>query len=210
MKGFLREAVDWSSEALETACGWALYLAIAYAILFVDVTGRGNLWSNVASMWKEGTPPPAAIKHDGPVRLVKLGAEPENRDDGTGYARFHYDYLSDKAGSETVMVPVEEKPAEMTDAPADASPAAKQDWRRGINGKLRTFTVYGDGEQSTSASAGGAAPARAQQQQAQAYAAAAPDSAYRAGAGTASRPAIGTRARGLSSGGDDSVRNFRR
>lgn len=210
MKNFLREAADWTSEALETACGWALYMAIGYAILFVDVTGRGNLWSNVSSMWREGKTPPAVTQHEG-VRVIKLGAPAEKRDDGVGLAQFDYSYVSDKREQDKAVVAVNERQAsELTDAPADMSSQGK-DWKRSIKGELRTFTVYGNGEQaSVSGPSGQVSNKLAQKEAAAAYVAAAPESAYRAGVDNAVRPAISGRARGLSASGSDSVRNFKR
>jgi hypothetical protein len=197
MKNFLREAADWTSEALETACGWALYLAIAYAILFVDFTGRGHLWSNVASMWKEGQAATAVAQHDG-VRVIKLGPAPEKRDDGVGMS-FEYDYTKKNEEQDKAVVAVNERQVtEMTDSPADPE-AKSKDWKRSLKGELRTFTVYGNGEQTSSASSAGQAAYKAPAQgQALVADAAVPQSAYVAGADApTTRPAIGGRARGL-------------
>jgi hypothetical protein len=193
MKNFFREAADWTSEALETACGWALYVAIAYAVFFVDFTGRGPVWSHVASMWREGRPAPAVAKHEG-VRVIKLGAPSEKRDDGVGLvAQLDYKYLTGQREEEKAVVGVNhDRRVEMTDAPADLEASSKKDWKRSLQGELRTFAVYGNGEQTSSANA------------------AVPQSAYAAGADSpTARPAISGRARALSQNGSDSVRNFK-
>lgn len=212
MKNFLREAADWTSEALETACGWALYVAIAYSIFFVDFTGRGHLWSNVSSMWREGRPAPAVTRHEG-VRVIKLGPAPEKRDDGVGLASLDYKYISDAPQQDKALVAVNERPAAaLTDVPADPEASAGKDWKRGLKGELRSFKVYGNGEQSTSASAGGAtySPKAAAAEPTLAANAATPQSAYSAGTNSpTARPAISGRARALSQNGSDSVRNFK-
>lgn len=211
MKNFFREAADWTSEALETACGWALYVAIAYAIFFVDFTGRGPVWSHLSSMWREGRPAPAVAKHEG-VRVIKLGAPSEKRDDGIGLAQLDYKYLSGQQQEEKAVVAVNHaRQVEMTDAPADVEASGKKDWKRSLQGELRTFTVYGNGEQSSSASSGGPAAYKAPAQEQKLVAAAAvPQSAYAAGAASpTTRPAISGRARALSQNGSDSVRNFK-
>lgn len=213
MKNLFREAADWTSEALETACGWALYVAIAYAIFFVDFTGRGPVWSHLSSIWREGRPAPAVAKHEG-VRVIKLGAPAEKRDDGVGLAQLDYKYLSGQREEEKAVVAVNHsRQVEMTDAPADVEASSKKDWKRSLQGELRSFTVYGNGEQTSSASSGGQAaykaPAR-KEPQALVAEAAVPQSAYAAGRDTpTTRPAISGRARALSQNGSDSVRNFK-
>lgn len=210
MKDFLREAVDWTSEALETACGWALYVAIAYAIFFVDLTGRGHLWSNVASLWREGRPAPAVAQPEG-VRVIKLGPAPETRGDGLGKVSLDYKYISDAPAQDKALVAVNERPvAALTDVPADPEASGKKDWKRSLRGELRSFKVYGNGEQTTSASAGGASRAPQAAEPAAVANAATPQSAYSAGVDSpTARPAISGRARALSQNGSDSVRNFK-
>lgn len=209
----MSEAVSWTSEALETACGWALYVAIAYAVFFVDFTGRGHLWSNVSSMWREGRPAPAVTRHEG-VRVIKLGPAPETRDDGVGKVSIDYKYITDAPAQDKALVAVNERPvAALTDVPADPEASTKKDWRRSLQGELRTFKVYGNGEQTSSASSGGAsyAPKAAAVEQALVANAATPQSAYNAGTNSpTARPAISGRARALSQNGSDSVRNFKK
>lgn len=208
MKNFLREAAGWTSEALETACGWALYLVIAYAILFVDFSGRGHLWSNIASLWREGRPSPAVGPHEG-VRVIKLGPGEEKRDDGVGLT-FEYDYAKKREQDTAVVAVNERRVSGLTDSPADPQASRSKDWKRSITGELRGFTVYGEGEQSSSASSGGVRSAPAAEAALMA-AASTPDSAYRAGTDApTTRPAIGGRARALGRSGSDSVRNFKR
>lgn len=207
----MREAADWTSEALETACGWALYVAIAYAIFFVDFTGRGHLWSNVSSMWREGRPAPAVAQHEG-VRVIKLGPAAEKRDDSVGLASLDYKYISDAPQQDKALVAVNERPvAALTDVPADPEASGKKDWKIGLKGELRNFKVYGDGEQTSSASSGGASSPRAAAAEQKLVAdAATPQSAYNAGTNSpTARPAIGGRARTLSQNGSDNVRNFK-
>lgn len=212
MKNFLREAVDWTSEALETACGWALYVAIAYAIFFVDFTGRGHLWSNVASMWREGRPAPAVAQPEG-VRVIKLGPAPETRGDGLNKVSLDYKYISDSPAQDKALVAVNERPvAALTDVPADPEASGRKDWKRSLRGELRSFKVYGNGEQTSTASSGGPSysPKAAAAEQALVANAAVPQSAYSAGTNSpTARPAIGGRARPLSQNGSDNVRNFK-
>lgn len=202
MKNILREAVSWTSDAVETACGWALYVAVVYAVLFVDMGGRGNLWSHLRAMWRESQP--AVAEHEG-VRVIKLAPEIAPREDS-----FNYNYLSAEKddGKARVAVNAVKPRMELTDVPAD--PGAKKDWKRGLQGELRRFTVYGHGSETTSASASVAARPAASPAGAPAAVAAAPGSAYSQGLDAPSRPAIATRARALSQNGSDSVRNLKR
>lgn len=207
MKNFLQEAAVWSTEALETACGWALYVAIAYAILFADITGRGTLWSHVFSMAKEGKTVSAVAPHDS-VRVITLGSPVERRDDGL--QMIEYSYLSKPAGGgqERALVAVNDsrQVSALADVPSDADASASKDWKRGIKGEMRSFAVYGNGSESSSAS--GEVRTYAAASPAAIAAASVPQSAYRQGAAAASRPAISSRARPLSLSGDGSVRNF--
>lgn len=201
----MREAVGWTSEALETACGWALYVAAAYAVLFVDIAGHGTLWSHAKSMWLEGRPAPAVAAHEG-VRVITLAPKQEAREDGMNYNYLGKDLDDNKA---LVAVNSERQVSALTDVPAD--PGAKQDWKRSIKGELRTFAVYGNGSETTSAATSVASVKQAAAPSpAATVAAATPDSAYRQGLDAASRPAIAGRARALSQNGSDGVRNFKR
>lgn len=196
MKKLLGEAAGWTTEALETACGWALCAGLAYAVLFVDIGGRGALWPHLRAIWSEGRAAPAAAS-SGAVRVITLSRE-ERRDDSFRYLRAE--------APRVAVVAVQERPeSALNDGPAD--PAAAGDWKRPLQGELRRFTVYGEGDESSSASL---SARRAPEPAAQAaFAAAAPQSAYRQGARAAARPAVGARARAVGQNGADSVRNFR-
>lgn len=204
MKSFLRQAADWTSEALETASGWALSLAIAYALLFVDIGGRGALFSHIRSMLREGRPAPAAAAYEG-VRVIKLGPAQERRAEG-----LQYSYVREESGEGQAVVAVaqERGVSALTDSPAD--PLAAKDWKRGLKSELRKFTVYGNGSQTTSAAVSVQPVAAPAETAASAAAVATAGSAYRQGFDAAARPAIGARARALGQNGSDSVRNVKR
>jgi hypothetical protein len=103
---------------------------------------------------------------------------------------------------------------QITDAPADSSKTGK-DWRKHLDGSLRKFTVYGNGDQHSSAStsagssaqgSSGASSGRAVAAQAATPAVAA--SAYHVGITAEARPGVTDH---VSQVGDatDGVRNFR-
>lgn len=208
MKDKVKIAWEWTAEAVETACGWALFAALAYGAMFVDVLGRGSLWNSAKALVAESRQPASTVPLEFtrvrvPARASALSdrerTERAIAEDRILFALEPQD--SDKTIEVVVAAP---RVREMVDTPAD--PQAGTTWHKKLKGKMRTFTVYGDGEQSSSASASVSAgvPAAAPES-----IAAAPVSAYKAGAASEARPGILGRVSRVSAGPADSVRNIR-
>jgi len=203
----VREAMSWASEAVETACGWALAALAVYAVLFVDFNGNGRLIDSIRGAAREAVgeapaPRPAALR----TRVVPVRPVDEAK-----VAQDRMLTLPEVADQE-IRVPVAaaDQPAEtITDAPAD--PRAGKDWRKHLTTSLRKFTVYGRGEQTSSASASvssaSGATARAS---GAAPTAAVAASAYRQGAAfpAQARPGVSDHVVKVD-GTSDNVRNFR-
>jgi len=191
----LKEAARWFSDAIETACGWALLALTLYALIFMDLTGNGSAWNSLRGVARDAAP------------VTRVSVVPH--EDAGGRDRM----LIASSGQEQSTPAAAQRPAAaMTDAPAER--ASKGDWKAHLTGKLRSFVVYGQGEQTTSASVS-ASPsssgvgASSSQSPAAAPTPAVPGSAYRAGASAVARPGIGARVSNVASGPADSVRNFK-
>jgi hypothetical protein len=202
----VKEAMSWASEAVETAFGWAFIACALYTILFVNFTGNGTLWDSMRGVARDSVP---AKTRDTAVQVRVVPVRPPD--------------LAQKAQNRMLMIP--EVPDQeikvpvmagsqfraddrMTDAPADGK--AGKTWKKRLVGSLRTFTVYGRGEQTSSASASvGEAPAPANRGSAPAPTYAAEESAYRVGAAATARPGISDHITPVTSGASDGVRNFR-
>lgn len=166
----VKEAMSWASEAIETACGWAVAALALYAILFVDLNGNGRLIDTVQAAAREAlgmapAPRPVAVQ----TRVVPVRPVDEAK-----LAQDRMLTIPDVPEHE-IAVPVvaanQPSPAEtITDAPAD--PGAGKSWRKHLTGSLRSFTVYGRGEQASVTSA--AAPAAGGSASGKAAASAAP------------------------------------
>lgn len=137
-----------ASDFVETAAGYALIAVGLYAALFVDLTGSGSLWNTMGSMREtahEGLESPNA------TRVIAVPTQPvvekvhEDRilavfDDPTPTGQVAALYQAPDA--------VLQRPsAALTDTPAD--PGAGKSWKRGLSGELRSFTVYGRGEEAS-------------------------------------------------------------
>lgn len=209
MTAKVKSVLTVASEALETAAGYALVAVGLYAAIFVDMTGGGSLWKTMHSLHEtaqEGLESPNATRvikvptqvvaekvHED--RMLAVFDEPEQ----TGTVAAVYP-APDAAG--------QRPSAAMTDSPAD--PRSGKTWRRSLKGELRSFTVYGNGEQTTSASmsvAGGAA-AHATAVSAPAVAAV-EGSAARAETAAAARPGMSSRLSRGALSESDSSRNIR-
>ena len=139
-----------AGEAIETAAGYALIAVGIYAILFVDLTGSGSLWKtmrHIKTTSQEGLESPNA------TRVIKVPTQPI-------VAKAHEDRMLavfDEAPPEGNVTALYRAPeatglrpsAAFTDTPAD--PNSGKTWKRGIQGELRNFTVYGKGDHTTSA-----------------------------------------------------------
>lgn len=196
----VRSVLSALSDALETACGWALIAAGFSALLFIDVTGGGSLWSALGGLNAHAqAPPESPAAHDTIPTVEKASA-----------VQFQEDRLlvvpdADSTRSQTDVSDLPTDPT-VSDLPAD--PKASESWMRSLQGRLRSFTIYGEGEQTTSAVAqtqGVARPAAA----APAAIVAAPGSAAQAGSAAAVRPGVSSRIRRAVAAQSDSVRNIR-
>jgi hypothetical protein len=208
----VKAAVGVISDALETAISWAFVAVALYALLFVNMTGNGTLWDSIRGVVKDApsvTPSNVAVQ----TRVV-----PDRPLDATEKMERVQDRMlmmptvPDKEFSVPVVAQNQPLRAadQITDAPADAK--AGKDWRKHLNGSLRTFTVYGQGDEHSSASAS-AGSVSAPSAPAATVAAAAPTpataaSAYRAGFTAQARPGISDHVAPVGSVGDG-VRNFR-
>lgn len=208
MTAKVKSVLSVAVEALETAAGYALVAVGIYAALFVDLTGSGSLWKtmhHIQATSQEGLESPNA------TRVIKVPTQPivekahEDRmlavfDDAPASGDVTAQYQAPDASGQRPS-------AAFTDTPAD--PKSGKTWKRGIQGSLRNFTVYGKGDQTTSATMSGAgAPARAETTAAHTVAAA-DGSPARAETSAASRPGVGSRmSRGALSASDTS-RNVR-
>ena len=210
-----KDAIGVMSDALETACGWALCAVALYALLFVNLTGNGTLWESLRGVVQDQIPAPALMNAAVQTRVVP--ARPPDPDAGAVKEQNRMLLIPNEPDKE-FKVPVvaqaqpERAADQITDAPADAR--AGTDWHKHLTGSLRTFTVYGNGDQQSSASASagsgkaasGSAPARS--------AATAPTpatevSAYRAGITAAARPGVTDHVSQVDAGTADGVQNFR-
>jgi len=191
----IKEAARWFSDAVETACGWALLALVLYALFFVDLTGQGSAWVALRGVAHEVVP----------VERVSL----LQREDSIGRDRM---LIASGGQEEAAPAAAQVRPAAaLTDAPAER--AATGDWKAHLTGKLRSFSVYGRGEQTSSASVSAAPAYSASRESASpagavAPTASVPGSAYRAGVAAPARPGISTRVSRVASGPADSVRNF--
>lgn len=184
----VKEVVRGISDALETVCGWALLALALYALVFMDLTGNGSAWNSLRGVAREAAP------------VARVAVLPQ--EEGSGRDRM----LVASGGLEAPPARDSVRPAAaMTDAPAER--AAKGDWKVPLTGKLRSFAVYGHGEQTTSASVSVSPAASAAPAEPAAPTASVPGSAYRAGVSAAARPGIGARVSRVASGPTDSVRN---
>jgi len=193
------------SKIIEIVCGWALGGGIVYVLFFVDLTGGGSLYAGLRQIILEET---ATEVESAPVKGYILPArtidEQRKAEDRM--------LMVPQAPEQQTMVLVENpsRPkAAMTDAPTDKS--AGKDWRPHISGQLRTFSVYGNGEESV---AGAAGAARAASPAGASVRAAAtptvPESAYHAaGADAMPRPGIGDHVTRVANTSNDSLNNFR-
>lgn len=159
MTAKVKSVLTVAAEALEIAAGYALVAVGIYAALFVDLTGGGSLWNTMHHLQdasREESASPNA------TRVIKVPAQP-------AVAKIQEDRMlavfSEPApAGESVAVyqaPDAAGPrpsAAFTDTPAD--PKSGKTWKRGLQGELRNFTIYGKGDQTASAAvSGGGAPA---------------------------------------------------
>ncbi|MDD5303671.1 MAG: hypothetical protein PHS14_11255 [Elusimicrobia bacterium] len=207
MTAKVKSVLSVTAEALETAAGYALVAVGIYAALFVDLTGGGSLWKNMRNIQEtaqEGLESPNA------TRVIKVPVQPI-------VEKVHEDRMlavfddAPPAGTVAAVYPApdaagQRPSAAFTDTPAD--PKSGKTWKRGIQGALRHFTVYGNGDQTSSAAMGGASAVRGASAPAQAVASA-EGSAARAETAAAARPGMGSRLSRGALSASDSSRNVR-
>lgn len=206
----VKAAVDVVTDAFSTALSWALCAVAVYALLFVNMTGNGTLWDSIRGVvLDEPVRVPSDVSVQNrvvPVRPVDAMEKAQNRM-----------LMVPEAPEKEFTVPVvaQNQPVrhadQITDAPADAK--AGKDWRKHLTGSLRTFTVYGEGDEHSSASASAMSAPASSGRSAATFASAAPtpataSSAYRAGLGAAARPGVSDHIAPEGNVGDG-VRNFR-
>jgi len=202
-----KSVLSVAGEALETAAGYALIAVALYAVVFVDITGGGSLWKTMGYV-HEGAQ--EGIESPNATRVIKVATQ-------VGETKAHEDRILavfDQGPSEQVAQVVYQAPdatdhrpsAALTDTPAD--PEAGKDWKVGLKGELRSFTVYGAGQETTSAS-GSTAAATKPAGSARPSAASAPVAARTSDAAVAARPGLGSRMSSGSMASSDATRNVR-
>ena len=207
----VKAAVDSIREALAIATAFAVCSALAYALLFMDLTGNGRLWDAMRGLANESAGvrgAPAVQIRRVPVRPIDREVEAQNRMLALPEVAREEIKVDVLAAQQPLERPA--PPERVTDAPADKG--AVGDWRKHLSGELRRFTVYGQGEQPSQS--GGAAPAAAARGTSAAASRPAPTpaaaaSAYAAGPTAEPRPGIGDHVSRVSGGAADGVRNFR-
>lgn len=209
MTAKVKSVLSVTADALETAAGYALVAVGLFAAIFIDITGNGSLWSSTRELHagaQEGLESPNA------TRIVKVPTvvSPEKVHEDRILAVF------DPAPNDGMAAAVYQAPdasgkrpeAAFTDTPAD--PEAGKSWKRSLTGELRSFTVYGKGEQTSSATQAMSAPAPAPAYQAPAPAVvAAAGSAAGAPTAAVSRPGLGAHLSRGALSASDSTRNVR-
>ncbi|MDE2144189.1 MAG: hypothetical protein KGL74_04630 [Elusimicrobia bacterium] len=202
----VKAALSWISEATSIALTFAVAATVAYGLLFVDFTGNGRLWDALLGVAQNAVP--AATSSNVTAQMRRVPVRPPDMEQE---AQNHMLVMPEVPAQEIQVAVAAPAPVAasdaLTDAPADRT--AGKDWRVHLQGQLRTFSVYGQGEQSSSAVASvGSAPA-ASGGGASAPTPAAAGSAYRTGIGAGARPGIGSHVANVSGGTEDGVRNFR-
>ncbi|MDO8756843.1 MAG: hypothetical protein Q7J64_02430 [Elusimicrobiota bacterium] len=177
------------TEVVETAAGYAFLAVAIYSTIFVDITGNGSLWNSLRHL-KDGVSETAAAPNA--TRVIKVPTQ-------VAKGQAHEDRILavfDEAPPENAVAVYQAREsagarpeAAFTDTPAD--PDAGDNWKVGLKGELRKFTVYGKGDQTSSAAAAAAAaPAPAEPALAVVPAS---GSAARAAAESTARPGMGSR-----------------
>jgi hypothetical protein len=205
-------AMGVMSDVLETACGWAFIAVALYAMLFLNLTGNGTLWDSLRGVVADAGPAPILQRSRVVTRVVPVRPLDDLEVKTRAQNRM---LLIPNEPEKEFKVPVLAQPQsgrgadQFTDAPADAG--AGTNWQKHLTGSLRTFTVYGNGEQrgSASASAGAGPGAPTVHAAAPAATAAADVSAYHAGLAAAARPGVSDHVSHVDGGAGDGVRNFR-
>lgn len=203
-----KSVLSIAGEALETAAGYALIAVALYAALFIDITGGGSLWKTMGYLQegsKEGLESPNA------TRVIKVATQASEE-------KVHEDRILavfDTGPKDELSAAVYRAPdatdlrpsAALTDTPAD--PQAGKSWKRGLKGELRTFTVYGAGQETTTASQPGASAAPRPSGSTHASAASSPSAARVSEAAATARPGLGSRMSNSSMASSDATRNIR-
>lgn len=207
MTAKVKSALTVLSEALEAAAGYALVAVGLYAAVFVDMTGGGSLWQALRhhqATAQEGLESPNATR----VIKVPTQAVEEKAHEDRILAVFDAPPPAEVAAVFPAPEAAGQRPeAAFTDVPAD--PQSGKTWKRGLKGELRTFTVYGKGDQTTSASMTAAAPAYRADDTPAYSAASAPGSAARAPTEAAARPGVGSRMSRGALAASETTRNLR-
>jgi hypothetical protein len=204
----IKKVIGSVSDSLESACGVALCMGLAYALLFVDLTGNGRLWDAMRS----------AVSQEGPaqsenVSMREYHVAPRDYDSPRREQNRMFQVDFGGSGLQVPVVVARPAPATAPIAPPEQL-AAPKDWRVHLQGSLPEVATSGPASQSRTVSVAGSAAS--QGSRAVASAPAAPTSAYRAGSAgepdivATPRPGISDRATTWpSAAASDGVQNFR-
>ena len=138
------------SRVVETAFGWGLLAAGFYVVLFIDVTGDGSLCSSLRGLYDY-----VQVQDELPnaVRTIKVTAR-HRREIPADERMLIVTDAVDNEDMVAASIPAPDAsyawPApDFLDSAAD--PETGKQWKKGIQGQLRRFTVYGRGEETASA-----------------------------------------------------------
>jgi hypothetical protein len=202
-----KETIGAISDALETACGWAIGVVLAYGILFVDLTGNGRLWDAIRGTLVNTYEPPIVRQGDYAVQMRLVPVRPEDMRVKAQNKLLQIPMGPDEEMKVPVVAPTPSANADrVSDAPSDAG--AAREWRTHLTSQLRSVAVYGHGEQ---APLGGFQAPGAPVADGSNLSPTAKNQtpAYAAGQTARARPGIGSRPSQVTPNGKDGVRNFR-
>jgi hypothetical protein len=72
MPARVKEAVGVFTGLLHTALGWGLVVVVFYALLFVNMTGKGTLWDSLRGLAREAAAPRPPTNASVQRRVVPL------------------------------------------------------------------------------------------------------------------------------------------
>jgi|CXWL01.1.fsa_nt_gi hypothetical protein len=148
MSAQARSALAAFSNALEKALAWSLLAVGLYLVAFVDMTGTGSLYSSLAGLHESAQ---TAEESPNALRAIAVSARPRERAAPENRLFVVVDReLKEAEVSASIPAPdsfVGWPGTGLADSPADFK--AGKNWKVGLRGRLRNFTVYGQGDQAS-------------------------------------------------------------
>ena len=146
----MRSALIACAEALETAFVWSLLAVGLYLVTFIDVTGAGSLYTSLGGLRENAQ---AAGENPNALRAIVVPARAREAASMENRVLVVVDHELE----EPVVSALIPAPDSFVGWPSMGG-ADSSNWKRGLKGRLRNFTVYGQGDQASVA--GFAAPSR--------------------------------------------------